>query len=133
MVLGHEARHLHVAEVCAFPTKRFGQQKSRSFFQIECRGMKLDELQVRNLCTSPVSHGDAVSCRNAWIGRVGVKLTHSAGGQQNRGCMDRCVLTVLIDHGHGADTPVFKHQVSRELEFPDRNLFESFSLGIQRP
>ena len=81
MVLRHEAQHLIIAQICAFAAQSFRKQESRSFLQIQRRGMKLDEFHVTDLCARAERHGHAVGRRYPGIGGVAVELPDPSGGQ----------------------------------------------------
>ena len=94
MVALHERFTIFVAQDRALAAKRFRKKKAGRAFDVQRRGMKLDEFDVVYLGSRAPGHGDAVAGGNIGIGcfleyaaqptsrekhRAGADITQNAG------------------------------------------------------
>ena len=84
VALGHKPLPAAIEQDRPFPAHGFRNQGERILRGIEGRGVKLDELHVRQPCTGPVRDGEAVTGGHLWIGGVSVNLTAPASGEHGR-------------------------------------------------
>ena len=84
VIVLHEAMQIGVAEDAAFAAESLGKKETRRVLDAERRGMKLDELEIGDQCSSAEGDRNAVSRRDRRIRRLGIDLAETAGRQNDR-------------------------------------------------
>ena len=85
VILGHEAQHLHIAQLGSLAAQGLRDEEARSISYVQSGGMKLDKLHVADFCSGAKGHGDAVAGRDRWVCGFAVDLTDATRRQQNSG------------------------------------------------
>src|SRR5256885_12620454 len=106
MLLGHKPHHFHVAKIRTLAAQCLGEEKTRRLLQIKRCRVKLDELEIGDLCARTIRHGHTITGRNAGICCIDVELTHSSSGEQYRGSVNRAMNAILVDNCHSANAAV---------------------------
>lgn len=76
-----------------------GNEKMDSTVMIEAGGVKLHKLGIGNCGTNARCHCQTIPTRALWIGRMGIDLSQTTGGQHDFGCgKGQDITSCLIQH-----------------------------------
>jgi hypothetical protein len=79
----HQRRAVQSRRTAPSPRTASEMRNARSVGWIQCGRMELDELEVGHGDARTERHGDAVAGRDVGVGRVPIRLTEAARGQQH--------------------------------------------------
>lgn len=116
----HEAGAVCVDEMGALAPYRFRDERLLALgtgAEEEDRGVELDELEVRDLRACPQRECHAVAGGDRRVGGGGEDLAHAAGGEDDRGGVDRADPVVLaLAHDVQADARGAAFGVGEQVE-----------------
>src|SRR5436309_10012044 len=115
MVAGHEALAPAVGEQRPLPTQRLREEEAGCAGSEKSRGMKLNELEIRDRSARAVGQGNAVPGRLGWIGRLAVEATRPSRREHKRtGTQDSERSRGLVEDQESHATVSEKDEVHRE-------------------